>query len=171
MNNSGFTLVETAIVVLIIGLLAAVIVPSLSDIGRLKLHKNGMRVAHTISYLYAQAAARKVLLRLEFNVETGEYYVAIQNDDGEFEVTRFSLFSKGHLSKGVRIASFTTLFSGEFSGETAYMHFLPEGLAEKSVIVLSDREGRKISLIVNPLTGRVTLEEGKTEFEYLEIAA
>lgn len=170
-RQSGFTLVELMLVLFIIGIFSALTIPSIADIGRLKLSKNGLRVARTISYLYAQAAARGELVRLHFDIASGEYTALHQVGYGKFEPAGFSGFSKGRLTDGIKILRFTTLYNGTFSGESAYIHLMPEGFAEKAVIVLGDSHGRVISLLVNQFTGKVSVVEGEKELEILEIAA
>ncbi|MFQ5432388.1 MAG: Tfp pilus assembly protein FimT/FimU [Nitrospinota bacterium] len=164
--KAGFTLVEIAIVVFIISLFTAFTLPRLPDIGTYKLKKNGRLVAHTITYLYSQAAAHRMLLRFNFDLKTGKYYASMMNMNGNFEATDFPLFKKGRLSDGVKVASFTSLYNGTFGGGNAYMHLMPEGFAEQSVIVLSDRSGRKLSLIVDPLSGRVRILKGEIDLKY-----
>lgn len=169
--QKGFTLIELAVVVLIISLFAVFTVPRITNIGQLKLNKTGRNLARTITYLNTQAMATREFLQLEFDVKSGEYHINFLNNEGEFEPTSFPLFEKGKLPRNIRIKEFTTLFNGSLIGQTAWLHFLPEGFAEKAVIVLSDRSDRIISLIVDPLTGRVKVEKGETKFEYVEIEA
>jgi len=164
--KAGFTLAEIAIVVFIITLFTAFALPRLPDLGAQKLEKNGRRVAHTITYLYSQASSQRILLRFNFDLETGKYYATMMNMDGMFEATNFPLFKTGRLTDGVKVASFTSLFNGTFGGQSAYMHFMPEGFAEQSVIVLSDRSGRMLSLVVDPLSGRVRVHKGEKKLKY-----
>ena len=162
-GQAGFTLAELAIVVFIISLFAVFALPRLPDLAGLKLEKNGRRMAHAITYLYSQASSHRLLLRFNVDFESGEYYVTTMNEDGEFKPVKFPLFSSGKLGDGVRVSKFTSLFSGTFSGETAYMHLMPEGFAEQAVIVLADRGGVILSLVIDPLTGRVTAHKGEKE--------
>jgi len=156
-SKAGFTLAEIAIVVLIISIFAAFAVPRIGNMGDLKLNKNARKVAHAITYLYAQASSNQKMLRFNIDLETGKYYASALNSEGLFEPVQFTFFSKGKLSEGIRVVSFTTLFSGEFAGEEAYLHLMPEGFAERAVIVIGDIKGRTLSLVVEPLTGRVRI--------------
>lgn len=170
-KKNGFTLVEVTIVMLIISIFMAIAVPRMSALGDIKLNKNALRVAHTIKYLYSQAAAHGKVVRLVFDLETGDYFPAIINAQGMFEPTTFSLFSSKRLTDGVRVKSFITIFNGAFAGDTAFMHFMPEGFAEKTVIVLTDTGGRTLSLVVEPLTGRVKIKKGEVGIDYSMQAA
>jgi type II secretion system protein H len=165
----GFTLIEMVVVVMIISIVAAFAVPSLGNIGEYKLKKNSLRLARTITYLYTQAMASRKVVRLDVNLKTKEYRVTFLNSRGQFEPTTFPLFSKGKFSKDVTIKEFTTLFGGSVAGDEGFLHFMPEGFAEKAVIVLVDRKGRALSLIVEPLTGHVKVEKGAIAFDYSEV--
>lgn len=145
--------------VMIISIFGAFAAPRIGDISDLKLNKNARKMAHAITYLYAQALSHQKVLRFSMNLKTGKYYASALNSKGVFEEIPLTFFSKGQLSAGIRIVSFTTLFNGEFSGEEAYLHLMPEGFAERAVIVVGDRKGRTLSLVVAPLTGRVTIEK------------
>jgi general secretion pathway protein H len=164
--QAGFTLAELAIVVFIISLFAVFTIPRLPDLTGHKLEKNARRIAHTITYLYSQAAAHRMLLRFNLELKEGKYYASAMNREGAFEPTDFPLFKTGRLSGGVRVLKFTSLFNGTFGGELAYMHLMPEGFAEQAVIVLTDRSGRKLSLVVDPLSGRVTAQKGEAQIKY-----
>lgn len=170
-RNGGFTLIEIMVVLMIISIVAAFAVPSLGNIGEYKLRKNSLRLARTITYLYTQAMASRKVVRLNVNLKKGEYTVSFLNQQGQFEPTTFPLFTKGKFSKDVRIEGFTTLFGGTFAGDEGFLHFMPEGFAEKAIIVLADRKGRTLSLIVEPLTGHVKVVKGAIAFDYSEVEA
>lgn len=164
-GHSGFTLIEVMVVVFIVSLFAALVAPRLTDIGELKINRSATHISHTIAYLYSQAAAHHMVVRLNFDLTTGKYYPATLNKKGEFEATTFPLFSFGTVGDGISIKRFVTLYGGELGGNMAYIHFLPDGFAERSVIVLQDGSGRIISLIVDPLMGRVRTEKGEVSID------
>ncbi len=170
-KNDGFTLVEITVVMLIIGIFAITTLPRLSDLAGLRIEKDARKLAHTITYLYAQAAAHGTIVRLYFDLETGEYYPAILNQNDRFERTSFAVFSGGRLDDRTRIKRFETAFSGTFTGDTAYIHFMPEGFAEKAIITLDDGKRESVTLIVQPLTGRVNIIKGPLKNNKTGLAA
>ena len=165
-RGGGFTLVELLVVMFIISLFMAFTIPRLADIGELRLDSAARHLGRTITYLYAESVSSRKVVRLYVEMDKGKYYPATMNNKGEFEKTTFPLFSSGSLGTGLEVKRFVTVFGGEFSGNTAYLHLMPEGMAEKSVIVLGDESGRMVSLIVDPLTGRVRVEPGSVSIDY-----
>lgn len=168
-GDRGFTLIEVVVVVFIISLFAALTVPKFMDVGQLKINRSATHIAHTVTYLYSQAAAHHLVVRLVFDLNSGKYYPAIMNKKGEFEPTKFPLFSFGTVGDGIAIKKFVTLFGGGFNGGTAYLHLLPDGFAEKAVIMLEDSTGRKLSLVVEPLMGNVRTISGEVELDLTDI--
>ncbi len=164
-------MVEILVVMFIISLFTAFTIPRLADIGELRLNSAARHLGRTITYLYAQAVSNHKVVRLYVELDKGKYYPATMNTKGEFEKTSFPLFTSGSLGAGLEVKSFITVFSGAFGGTTAYLHLMPEGFAEKTVIVLGDDSGRLVSLIVDPLTGRVRVEPGMVGIDYTADAA
>jgi len=170
-DAAGFTLTEMVVVVFILGLFAAFTLPRLGDLGELKLNRSATHIAHTITYLYSQAAANHLMVRMDFNFASGKYIASVVNKQGEFEPTRFPLFTSGRLGDGISVKRFTTMFGGPATGGEAHLHLMPEGFAEKAVIVLKDASGREVSLVVDPLTGKVRIEKGEAAVDFSEQAA
>jgi len=170
-DQNGFTLIELSVVIVIISLFAMFAIPKLSNSGGFRLKNAGRHLAKTISYLHTQAMAKGQFLRLDFNLKKGKYFVSFLNEDGKFEKSELTFFKSSKLKSGISVESFTTLFNGTYSGDSAYIHFMPEGFSEKAVIVLKDKKGRELSLILNPLTGKVKLEQGAVEFNPIDIQA
>jgi prepilin-type N-terminal cleavage/methylation domain-containing protein len=171
LNRCGYTLAELAVVVFIIGLLSAIIFPRISNIGELKLKNAARKLARTITYLHSQASASRHVLRLALNMKTGEYTLDYLNPKGKFEEITFPLFSSGKLPREIKVEQFITLFNGPASGTTARLYFLPEGFCEQALITLSDRSERMISLLVHPITGRVKVQKGESQWRTLKVRA
>jgi len=169
--EGGFTMIEIIVVVLIISIFASFAMPNLGNIGEFNLKNNALKLSRTITYLYTKAASARKTVRLDFDLKKGKYEAAILNLQGQFEPVEFPLFKKGNFSSGIAVRKFTTLFNGEPAGQAGYLHFMPEGFAEKAVIVLGDKKGRLISLVVDPISGKVKIEKGQVPFEYMEVEA
>lgn len=80
----------------------------------------------------------------------------------------FSL-DKGLTKKQQTLPSGIFFESLELAGRTevitsgrAYIHFLPQGMAEESALVLTDKKELHWTIILNPLTGQGEILDGKT---------
>jgi len=69
------------------------------------------------------------------------------------------------LPEGVRITDVTTQYLDTITEGKAFTHFFPDGYAEPTVIHLADRGLREYTLIVSPLSGKVTVIPRREEME------
>jgi len=69
-NISGFTLIEIAIVILVLGLFVTFALPKFSDIGEVELKSTARNLSTTIRYLYSEAAFKKKIYR---SISIGDY--------------------------------------------------------------------------------------------------
>src|SRR5579864_7937845 len=74
-NAAGFTLLELAVVMMIMGLVIMLAVPYLGSLGNAQLKSETRRLASRANYLYEEAAAQKVMLRLVFDLDHNGYFV------------------------------------------------------------------------------------------------
>src|SRR5688572_32566866 len=84
---SGFTLIELAIVLLILGIAASFLVPRLRDPEHAQLEATAARLATTARYLYEEAAYRRVPMRLNLDLDGQRWFVTVLGgdpDDPEF---------------------------------------------------------------------------------------
>jgi len=135
----GFTLLELVVVLLILGLLAALVAPTISgtlDSGRLRSGAAEMRAVFTLARTLAISAGREREVIVDRT--RGLYGV-----DGEGE---------RRLPEGVGILSARV---GDRTAEedTFRVRFYPDGSAEGTVVVLSAAGGGGLRVAVDPLTG------------------
>lgn len=74
------------------------------------------------------------------------------------------VIDKVTMERGIKIDS--VLIGGRdfpVNGGKAYVHFFPNGYAEPAMIYTSDGEESFYTLVVNPLTGKVTRQPGKVD--------
>ncbi len=76
----GMTLLELLIVILVVGILLAVAIPSYNSITHLRLKQNATRLAGVIRYLYSQAALKGLCMRLVFDLRNNIYRVEASTD-------------------------------------------------------------------------------------------
>jgi len=186
-NQKAFTLVEIMIVMAILGLMMVVAVPKLETTGA-KLKREGRTLSVLIKRLHHLARLNRKTYRLvlefgegtnsQFWVEAADRSVLMQaptDDDSEappsdegFEMDptitkKPHEFSSNIKIERVEIASRNAVFSGG----RIYIHFIPEGLAEESIIQIGDGKETHWSIVVNPLTGQAKIVPGVTSLEEL----
>jgi len=77
-KQAGFTLIELALVLLILGVLLTLALPRLAFIGEQRLDSAARRLAVVISYLHDESALRGRIYRLTFDLDRDSYAVEVE---------------------------------------------------------------------------------------------
>ena len=163
-NHNGFTLMELAIVILLISLFTIISIPLLSSGGKGDLKASTRRLAGTMKYMFNEAALSGQEHRLVFNLDDNRYRGEIIDADGsvgELEETP----ARAQLKEGI---SFTDIFlagRGSFTSGEVTVRIHPSGWLEETVFHLSDENKNSLTLRVNPLTGSSEIFTGYREFQ------
>ena len=154
-KQSGFTLLEILIVILIIGAFFAVAVPKFQDMTQVNLKSASRNLTATIKYLYNEAAFKKNIYRLAFDIENGEYWVETLQDN-EFSLSGESSQERHRLPNGVYfkdVVTERTLDKNPLDEENEYILFLPTGFVEPAVIHIYTDDEIYYTLATKPYTG------------------
>ena len=153
-NTGGFTLIELAVVIIILGLFVSFALPKFNDLGDVNLKSTARDLSTTIRYLYSEAAFKKTIYKLVFDTENNEYWVEILNGN-EYEVSTDPFLRKKQLSSNVFIKDVITerTLGKPKSENTEFILFLPTGFVEPAVIHLGGTNGSFYTLATNPYTG------------------
>src|SRR5271170_1044334 len=73
--NSGFTLLELAVVMFVMGLIMMIALPYINGLKGSELRSEVRRLASRANYLSQEASAQKVMLRLSFDLNNNRYFV------------------------------------------------------------------------------------------------
>jgi len=146
-GNAGFTLLELAVVVFIIAMLAAVVFPAFFGTGN-KITAEARKTASLLRYLNDNAISTKSIYPLKFNLPDG--VLSWQGPDGEKTEKLKGLTSITLTSKG-------TIREGEVT-----VFFSPLGIQENLAVHLRD-EDKDMTVSINPVSGRVKITEGVQE--------
>ncbi len=162
-RREGFTLVELAVVLVILGVVATLVLPRLGGFGRGALDSSSQRLALTIKSLYNEAALR------------GEtHLLVIQVDQGRYEVHR--LVSKGEvfeevpvgeareLGRGVAFRDIWVQGQGTVRSGEVKVRAYPVGWMEETVIHLRDGGERVTTLHVPSLAGMADIYDEDRSF-------
>ncbi|BCR05984.1 hypothetical protein DESUT3_30530 [Desulfuromonas versatilis] len=161
-SNRGFTLVELALVLLLIGLFAGLTVPLLTGVGEDSLGSSARRIAGTVKYYYNEAALKQTPFRLVYDIDNGTFRVKQLERDGEL-VDAEGVGRLQRLKGDVRFKDLDIAGRGKRSSGEVVTEILPIGWMEGTVIHLAEGS-RNLTLRINPFTGQTEVFDGYREF-------
>jgi prepilin-type N-terminal cleavage/methylation domain-containing protein len=159
----GFTLLELTVVLFIIGLLAAVLVPRLGDLGGARLDAHARRLAALVRYLHGEAAFRSQLYRLNYDLDQRTYWVTVltpTRDSAEFLADSSPLARPVQLPPSITFADVRVPSVGLVSTGRVYTHFYPQGYTDPTIIHLRDQHFRFVTITIPPLPAEISVQEG-----------
>ena len=159
----GFTLLELAVVLLLIGLVLAIAMPRFSAFQGTELRSQARRLAARSHYLYQEAGAQKVLLRLNFDLNRSVYFVTRLDPFAARPAFRRETGPAGgivSMPAEVRLRDVWVEGGGLFHNGIVRSQFYPGGGADATVVHLRDRKGEVITLGIAPFDGSVTIIPG-----------
>jgi general secretion pathway protein H len=161
--TSGFTLIELAVVTLLLALLAGLTVPLLNRGGDGALRGTARRLTGTIRYLYNEAALSGHRHRLLLDMDRRRLSARRLEADGNWEALR-GLARDWTWPEQVRLVALTLPGKGTFSTGEVSIGLYPSGGMDAAIIQLSDDRQRSLTLRLLPLTGSVEIHDGLRDF-------
>jgi len=152
----GFTLLEIALVLMIIGIVLGFAIPRLPSFGRTDLEASADRLASTMTYLADEASLRGRIYRLTLDLDAGRWEVAalapFATPDGESR-PEFHEDRDDPLARSVELPRDVFLDAvvdrdGETSSGRRQVFFLPEGVTESLRVRLREDEDDAESTVV-----------------------
>lgn len=162
-KQKGFTLVELLIVIVILGVMIGLVIPTLGEMTGANLRRSARHLTGMIRFLRDDALAKKAVYRLRFDIQNGRYWAEALTvtPEGVAEFKRL----QSAISTDAGLAGQTS-FRGVTAGghpDDPYILFTPDGWVESASLHLRDGNGKDFTLIVKPLTGDTELREGDVE--------
>ncbi|MEO5656126.1 MAG: prepilin-type N-terminal cleavage/methylation domain-containing protein [Nitrospiria bacterium] len=158
----GFTLLEIVIVVFILGLVALVVAPRLHRFTGGDARSAARELAGLVDGLVQEAVASHTIYRLNYDVDAEVFWVtALTQTGGVLE--EGPPRPKRALPADVRFADVMTPHQGVVTQGKAFTQFFPSGRVTRTTIHLKENERNDSTLMINPITGRVTVLDGYQE--------
>lgn len=172
-SNRGFTLFEIVVVLFIVSLISLVVFPKLQGFLAPDLPGTARHLIATIQHLRDEAEATKQIYRLNYDLNTGEYWTSLVSETsspiggsgGGSQEVNTALIKQVALPDRIRFKDITTLHQGKVSEGQAFTQFYPSGRVEKTLIHLTLDKDQVLALIINPLTGAVKVYDHYIEEE------
>jgi len=162
-SQAGFTLIELALVLLLIGLFSTLVLPVFDGFGDGALRSEARRLAGTVRHLFNEAALSGRPHRLRFDLDGGTYGGRRLEEDGSLVSVGGS--GRDHaLPHGVRIRDVVVAGHGRSSSGQVETLILPVGWIEETVVHLDGGGELILTLRMQPLTGDTEVYEGYREF-------
>jgi prepilin-type N-terminal cleavage/methylation domain-containing protein len=163
LDAPGFTLLEIAVVIFIMGLIMSLAMPYFGGFHNAELKSEARKLAGRASYLYDEASAQKVIYRMTFDLDHNAYFVTrLDPYAAKPKFTPFTGLWDGQvlMPPGVKLRDVSVEGIGGARAGAISCQFYPDGYADATVIHLATDGGKVLTLSINPLTGNVAIVSG-----------
>ena len=178
-GEPGFSLIELMVVIILIGVMAAMIVPEMKgSYEDALLRATSRRLVDVFHLAYSRAVSLNQLHRVRFDRITGRYFIErarqAPEHGSEFVQARDIPEGEGTLDHRISVefrkqdeAPPTEVDQGtsaasedaEVRNKDEGFAFYSDGTADAGEVLLRDREGFRLALRINPVTARVQIVE------------
>lgn len=165
-SHTGVTLIELAVVLFILGLVAFITVPRLRDRSEAELSASADRIQTLAHYLFEEAALRGSALRLNFDLDRREVFVTSLDTSAEeptFVIDDDPLAARYALPDSISIADVTVASADKVTSGESLAQFYPEGYADATIVHLKNERGEFKTVVIEPLSGRAKVYDGYVE--------
>ena len=166
-SNRGFTLLEIVLVLGMVGLLFSLFAPQVFRKKPVKPCETLRSLTVLSKKLHQEARSSGLIHRMAFlpvsdkDSDSYQFAAEVESSAGKFELADKLTKDPVALSKQLKLVSFESE-AAQGSGNKDprhYVHYYPQGLAERTVIQFETDRKIKWSLIIEPLTGRADLKQ------------
>jgi prepilin-type N-terminal cleavage/methylation domain-containing protein len=161
--NSGFTLLELAVVMFVMGLIMMIALPYINGLKGSELRSEVRRLASRANYLSQEASAQKVMLRLSFDLNNNRYFVTRLDpfaSKPQYVPERGPAGEIVTLPVGIHLRDVWVDGTGVITRGIAVTQYYPGGYVDATVIHLVDDRGEVFTVGIEPNSGRVAISNG-----------
>lgn len=163
-KGDGFTLVELTIVLFLLGIILLLTFPNFRDLLFSPDIKRGvLGLVGTIKYAQSQAATTKQFHRLVIDLKDNIFWVMREEEKGKFIRDPSPFGQPRSLPAGIFFLDVTHPERGRIAEGQAHIDFSPTGWAEDGAVHIKRKEEEVFTIFINPLGGRVEINEGYLE--------
>jgi prepilin-type N-terminal cleavage/methylation domain-containing protein len=162
-TNSGFTLLELAVVMFVMGLIIMIALPYINGLKGSELRSEVRRLASRANYLYEESEAQKVMIRLSFDLDNNRYFVTRLDpfaNKPKYVAERGAAGEIVTLPPGVHLRDVWVEGTGLVTRGIAVTQFYPGGYVDATVIHLTDDSGEVFTVGIEPGSGHVAITRG-----------
>lgn len=160
--KNGFTLIELAVVLLILSITAMLVMPRLFPGDEAALKSSARTLASTLRYLQDRAITSRSNFNLKFQFPDGAIAVNTVSDTGGEGATDDRALRGKILSEGVSVEDVVLNSLGRVNDGEVIVRIGMAGLQELLTVHLKSRSGA-YTVIAYPVSGKVRIEEGYRE--------
>ena len=162
-NQAGFTLIELAVVIVIIGLMSALVMPRLMRLGDTAMDSFVRRLAATLRLAYNEAGLSGHEYRLVLDLAEGAVDVRERQENGE--LTPSDQVRSLPPREGFSLPRAYQPGKGMFTSGEITIRVFPVGWVDETLLHLTGQGGRELTLRINPLTGIVEITHGLAKLD------
>ncbi|GAM08763.1 hypothetical protein OR1_01037 [Geobacter sp. OR-1] len=162
-GQGGFTLIEMAVVLVIIAMTVLLVLPRLPDTSGAALKKSARTLASTIRYVRDQVTVNRIAHRLRFFPGEGKITITTLPPGGTETSPKDPFLNKQILADRVTVTDVEVPRLGKVNSGEVAVDIGAAGVAEITTIHLKESGGKQMTVIAFPYGGRVTVEEGYRE--------
>jgi len=169
-GQEGFTLLELIVTLLLITIILGLTLPRIGNVLYSTDLKGSVRQLRAVlTAARSLATTEGIPRRIVCNLSKGEVHVerAVYHEEGGIQTVRYEadtsiLIHRYTLPRHVKIEDVITETGDKITEGTATLRIATNGMIFGNRIHLLQEE-KQYTLVINPLTGRITVEEGYTE--------
>jgi prepilin-type N-terminal cleavage/methylation domain-containing protein len=159
----GFTLLEIAVVIFIMGLVMTLAIPYIGGFHNSQLKSEARRLAGRAGYLYDESSTEKVIYRITFDLDHNGYYVSRM--DPYSAKPHFAPYGgtwgyQVWMPAGVKLRDVAVEGIGSTKAGAISCQFYPAGYVDATVVHMMSNSGAVLTLTFNPLTGNTSIVSG-----------
>jgi prepilin-type N-terminal cleavage/methylation domain-containing protein len=153
----GFTLIELVLTIALVAVALALVLPRIGITP--SLTASSRHLVGAIHALFTAAAASNRTYRLNIDLDQHAYWATVLTTDGDRLPSDPLLASRTTLPSRVRFEDVTTGLQGKVTAGKVLIEFFPGGLMDRAVIHLSNHTDQILTMVLNPLTGGVQVND------------